>query len=139
MRQTKTLDRFPVQLNRKTASVRIARRGTRLTFAFGLLAFGFCTSEVFAGPTPCRSISLEGSGYTVCEVDLRRHAVRLFCRKPDGAPYGYLAALPPAQRSCRLVFAMNAGMYDPGYRPVGRYVENGRELVRANTRAGPGN
>jgi len=30
-------------------------------------------------------------------------------------------------------------MYDPDYRPVGLYVENGRELVRANTKAGPGN
>jgi uncharacterized protein YigE (DUF2233 family) len=30
-------------------------------------------------------------------------------------------------------------MYDPAYRPVGLYVENGRELVHANTRPGPGN
>ena len=30
-------------------------------------------------------------------------------------------------------------MYDPDYRPVGLYVENGRELVRTNTKAGPGN
>ena len=101
----------------------------------------FCiySSAVFAAPIPCRSVSFEGSAYTVCEIDLRRHGVRLFWRKPDGEPYGYLAALPGVQRSGRLVFAMNAGMYDPAYRPVGLYVENGRELVRANTRAGPGN
>ena len=117
----------------------MARTGSSLSFAFALLAFCFCASDVFAGSTPCQSISLEGSGYTVCELDLRRHVVRLFWRKPDGEPYGYLTALPPAQRAGRLVFAMNAGMYDPGYRPVGLYVENGRELVRANTKAGPGN
>src|SRR5262249_58027901 len=33
----------------------------------------------------------------------------------------------------------NAGMYDLDERPVGLYVESGRELVRVNTRAGPGN
>src|SRR4029077_10280246 len=99
------------------------------------LASCVCAAEGLAASTPCQSISLGGSGYTVCEIDLRRHAVKLFWRKPDGEPYGYLAALPPAQRAGRLVFATNAGMYDPGYRPVGLYVENGRELVRANTKA----
>src|ERR1700736_84114 len=124
---------------RWVSRARMARTGSSLSFAFALLAFCFCVSDVFAGSTPCQSISLEGSGYTVCEIDLRRHVVRLFWRKPDGEPYGYLAALPPTQRAGRLVFAMNAGMYGPGYRPVGLYVENGRELVRANTKAGPGN
>src|ERR1051326_493939 len=116
----------------------MVRRATRLSFAFGALAF-FCASDALAGSPPCQSISLDGSGYTVCEIDLRRHAVRLVWRKPDGEPYGFLAALPEAQRSGRLVFATNAGMYPPDYRPVGLYVENGRELVRANTRPGPGN
>ena len=107
--------------------------------AFVLLTFRFCASVAFAASTPCHSLTVEGSAYTVCEIDLQRHIVRLFWRKPDGAPYGYLTALPGAQHAGRLAFAMNAGMYDPDYRPVGLYVENGRELVRANTRAGPGN
>lgn len=34
---------------------------------------------------------------------------------------------------------MNAGMYDPGGRPVGLYVEDGRERHRLNLRDGPGN
>jgi uncharacterized protein YigE (DUF2233 family) len=109
-----------------------------LSLALALVAFCYFPAA-FAASTPCRSVTLEGSAYTVCEIDLRRHAVRLFWRKPDGEPYGYLAALPSAQRAGRLVFAMNAGMYDPAYRPVGLYVENGRELVHANTRPGPGN
>jgi uncharacterized protein YigE (DUF2233 family) len=106
-----------------------------------LSLFTFClsASAAFAAPTPCRSLTVEGATYIVCEIDLRRHIVRLFWRKPDGAPYGYLSALPSAQRSGRLIFATNAGMYAPDYRPVGLYVENGRELVRVSTRAGPGN
>jgi uncharacterized protein YigE (DUF2233 family) len=108
-----------------------------LVFAF--LAFCLCPSAASAASVPCQSITAEGAGYTVCEIDLHRHAVRLFWRKPDGEPYGHLSALPRAQRAGRLAFAMNAGMYDPAYRPVGLYVENGHELVRANTRSGPGN
>jgi uncharacterized protein YigE (DUF2233 family) len=107
--------------------------------AFALFAFCFCTSAAFAASVPCQSLTAEGSAYTVCEVDLRRQAVRLFWRKPDGEPYGHLAAVPSTQRAGRLLFATNAGMYDPAYRPVGLYVEDGRELVRANTRPGPGN
>src|SRR5215470_5985720 len=87
--------------------------------AFGLLTFCFWASAGFAASSPCRSLSVDGSAYTVCEIDLRRHAVRLFWRKPDGEPYGYLASLPVAQRSGGLVFAMNAGMYAPDYRPDG--------------------
>jgi uncharacterized protein YigE (DUF2233 family) len=105
---------------------------------FALLAL-FGASAGFAAASPCQSVTAEGAAYTVCEVDLRRHAVRLFWRKPDGETYGRLATLPAAQRAGRLAFAMNAGMYDPAYRPVGLYVENGRELVRANTNPGPGN
>jgi len=39
----------------------------------------------------------------------------------------------------RLLFATNAGMFDPALKPVGLYVEEGRELVHANTRSGYGN
>jgi hypothetical protein len=36
-------------------------------------------------------------------------------------------------------FATNAGMFDPALKPVGLYVEQGRELVHVNTRSGYGN
>ena len=39
----------------------------------------------------------------------------------------------------RLVFAMNGGMYDPDGKPVGLYVEDGRELVRLFRGASSGN
>jgi uncharacterized protein YigE (DUF2233 family) len=39
----------------------------------------------------------------------------------------------------RPLFAMNAGMYHAELDPVGLYIENGRQMVRASTAAGPGN
>jgi uncharacterized protein YigE (DUF2233 family) len=81
------------------------------------------------------------NAYTVCEADPRTHAVRLYWKRPDGAPYAYLSALPRTLEgeTGRLLFATNAGMFDEALKPIGLYVEGGRELVRANTAAGFGN
>jgi uncharacterized protein YigE (DUF2233 family) len=95
--------------------------------------------SVRAESGPCQNVTFERSEYTVCEVDLRRQTVRLFWKKPDGRPYGYPSSLPPAISNHRLVFATNGGMYHPDNSPVGLYVEDGRELERVNTNAGPGN
>ncbi len=89
---------------------------------------------------PCKPFSFEGNAYTLCEAPLKRYSVRLFWQRPDGAPYSYLNALPKTDaKGGRLAFALNGGMFHPDYKPVGLYIEDGRELVRANTRPGPGN
>jgi uncharacterized protein YigE (DUF2233 family) len=117
-----------------------------------LLALGTLLLTNAAAPTraqvptvPCRAVEHEGGRYSICEADLRRHAIRLFWQKPDGQPYAYLGALPAAEpraapaRPGRLLFAMNAGMFHADYRPVGLYVESGRELAKVSTKSGPGN
>jgi uncharacterized protein YigE (DUF2233 family) len=112
-------------------------------FAFSacLLAPFSAEQNAVAEPAPCRAVTYESNSYTVCEVDLRRQTIRLFWKRPDGIPYGFLNALPPSldERSAQLVFATNAGMFDPAHKPVGLYVENGHELVHANTKSGWGN
>ena len=59
----------------------------------------------------------------------------------DGTPYGYLSSLPRSVEggTGRLLFATNAGMFDANLKPVGLYVEQGRELVHANVKSGRGN
>jgi uncharacterized protein YigE (DUF2233 family) len=110
-------------------------------FGLALLIFFVLGVSLRAESVPCQSVTYEHSGYTVCEVDLQRHSVKLFWRKPDGHPYEYLSSLPRAlgNHARHLLFATNGGMYHPDNSPVGLYVEEGRELVRANTNAGPGN
>jgi uncharacterized protein YigE (DUF2233 family) len=44
-----------------------------------------------------------------------------------------------AKRGKTLEFAMNAGMYQPDFSPVGLFVADGRELVPLNRRRGSGN
>jgi uncharacterized protein YigE (DUF2233 family) len=108
-----------------------------------VLVFDFAThsQSASAQPPPCRTLSFEQNSYTICEVDLRKQAIRLFWRRSDGSPYARLSALPQTDGPTRgkLLFAVNAGMFDPDLKPVGLYIEDGRELVRANTRSGFGN
>jgi uncharacterized protein YigE (DUF2233 family) len=93
-----------------------------------------------AGEQPCRPYTFEGHAYTLCQAPLSRFSIRLFWQRPDGAPYSYLSALPKTDaKGGRLAFALNGGMFHPDYRPVGLYIEEGRELARVNTRSGPGN
>lgn len=98
-------------------------------------------NSALAAIQPCHSMEYERNAYTICEIDLREHTVRLYWKRSDGTPYAYLSALPRALggESGRLLFATNAGMFNPALKPVGLYVEQGRELVHANTRSGYGN
>ena len=93
-----------------------------------------------AGPDePCRRIEAGGEAFTICTVDLRQTRIRLFLRDAEGEPYGSFSRLVRAPEGQRVVFAMNGGMYHADRSPVGLYVEDGREMKRANTANGPGN
>src|SRR5260370_42116388 len=90
---------------------------------------------------PCRSMEYERTAYTICEIHLRKHTVRLYWKRSGGTPYAYLSALPRALEgeAGSLLFATNAGMFDPTLKLVGLYVEQGQEFVHASTRSGYGN
>ena len=94
--------------------------------AFIIAASALCTGgKGFAQGGPCISMTFERGDYTVCEVDLRKQVIKLYWKRPDGAPYAYLSALPQAleAKAGKLMFATNAGMFDPELKPVGLYVE----------------
>lgn len=89
----------------------------------------------------CRDLSHQDTSYTVCRVDLSVDELRLFLQRPDGGPHGSFRSVQSTLEGegRMLSFAMNAGMYHADRRPVGLYVEDGRELQRLITSAGPGN
>jgi uncharacterized protein YigE (DUF2233 family) len=93
-----------------------------------------------SGKQPCQPYRFEQHSYTLCTAPLSRFDIQIFWQRPDGAPYAYLNALPKmGKKGGELAFALNGGMFHPSYRPVGLYIEDGRELVRASTASGPGN
>ena len=89
----------------------------------------------------CEEVAEADHNYVICTFDLRRDNLGLYWQGADGAPLGGAGPLAVLAESKgrRLVFAMNAGMYDTALAPVGLYIENGRMLHKANTRNGSGN
>ena len=84
---------------------------------------------------PCRSESFKGASYIVCSFDPTKDDLRIYWRGDDGKPYRTFPALAAdlERKGKSLRFAMNGGMYQDDLRPVGLYIENGRELTPANT------
>jgi uncharacterized protein YigE (DUF2233 family) len=109
-----------------------------LAAAIGLAAY---SNGALADTGPCHSMEYERAAYTICKVDLHNHTVRLYWNRSDGTSYAYLSALPHSLEggTGRMLFATNAGMFDSNLKLVGLYVEQGRELVHANTKSGRGN
>lgn len=106
--------------------------------ALALLLALSATGAARAEPDPCRRTEFEGVGYTLCDADAGDD-LRLWLNDAEGQPLGTFERLRQSAeaRGGRLVFAMNAGMYHPDRRPVGLYVENGRQ-VSALVRGGGG-
>jgi uncharacterized protein YigE (DUF2233 family) len=105
-----------------------------------IIAAGLMLVAGVAQATECRVERFDGAGFTICEVDLTREDLRLFLRDADGAVMGSFTrveqSLPPGQT---LGFAVNGGMFHDDRRPVGLYIEDGRQEMRVITSAGPGN
>ncbi len=89
----------------------------------------------------CVATRFESDPFTVCRVNPARHTVQLVLSDADAKPLRNFSALerhlgPEARR---VVFAMNAGMYDANGNPIGLYVENGQERAKLNRADGTGN
>jgi uncharacterized protein YigE (DUF2233 family) len=101
-----------------------------------------CLQSVWVAAEPlCSPLSYEGNAYSVCRVDLRENRLELFNLDGEGAPLGSFNALAKdlSREGKELGFAMNAGMFDEGLKPIGLYVENGTQAKKLNRRDGYGN
>lgn len=104
-----------------------------------LLPFVLGPMTLFAAE--CEDVRWEGDRYTICRVAPAEEALRLFLKDDSGTVYGHFGAIQDklGTEGKRLTFAMNAGMYHDDRRPVGHYLEAGKELMRVVPNAGPGN
>jgi uncharacterized protein YigE (DUF2233 family) len=74
-------------------------------------------------------------------VDLKKDQLGLFLNDNSGRTLKSFAALAHwlEMQNKRLIFAMNAGMFEPDYSPVGLFISSGRQLTPVNLKAGVGN
>ena len=91
---------------------------------------------LIASSTSC----LAESKYTVVHVDDPQR-LELFLRDDTGAPFRRFDKLSSwlQARKQHLRFAMNAGMFEPDYSPVGLFIAQAQQLAPLNLRAGRGN
>lgn len=84
--------------------------------------------------------TVDGRRFTVAKVVPRVDDLRLFYQDARGRNFGEFQALEASLAPGRkLSFAMNAGMYDKRFRPLGLFVDQGVQLRRLNLRPGTGN
>lgn len=74
-------------------------------------------------------------------ADLKTQQIGFFLKDEDGLLISGFKNLDQHLKSKghELLFAMNGGMFQKNYSPVGWYVENGKQIVRMNHNKGEGN
>ncbi|MEM7191669.1 MAG: phosphodiester glycosidase family protein [Pseudomonadota bacterium] len=84
----------------------------------------------------CKDRTLLGTSYIVCKFDPVTDNLRLYWRSADGRPFRTFNKLARAVQGegRTLLFAMNGGMYERDFSPVGLHIEKGRELAALNSK-----
>jgi uncharacterized protein YigE (DUF2233 family) len=122
------------------ASVRAkARRSLAAARLIALLALTGLCAPAFA--IDCSRVVAAGHALTVCRAGAKTDSIQLFLNDESGHPFHTFAALEKslAAQGKRLAFAMNAGMFEPDYSPVGLYIEQGKTLAPLNLKDERGN
>lgn len=100
---------------------------------------GYASGLAVAG---AERVEFDGAVYHVYRLDKARFAeLELVWLGADGKPLGDFTALQKqtATEGRQIVFAMNAGIYERGPKPLGLTVCAGKELVPLNLQNGDGN
>jgi uncharacterized protein YigE (DUF2233 family) len=91
----------------------------------------------FAYGVDFESVTSGGKKYTVCHVNLQHEKLRLFLKDNEGKSLKSFDAVQSmlASQNQKLLFAMNAGMYETDFSPLGLYIADGRTARSLNMRA----
>jgi uncharacterized protein YigE (DUF2233 family) len=128
---------------------------SRHLLGWGLLTGGLCFATVVNGigdlpipqavtdpvSLPLFNTSFRGARYETGTIDPAKQDLRLYWDDGHGNPLGNFTALEKQVKAegGRLLFAANAGMFDPTSKPVGLLVQNGDEKFPLNLADGYGN
>lgn len=96
-----------------------------------------------ADPVPpgLQAVAFRNDHYLVRIVNPRKDDLRLYWKDDEGKRLGDFQALEKfvVKKGERLVFAANAGMFEPDFRPVGLLVQNDVQTAPLNLNEGAGN
>jgi uncharacterized protein YigE (DUF2233 family) len=105
---------------------------TTLAYAMALALPGASSAEADG----CQNRTLLGTPYIVCAFNPATDDLRLYWRGQDGRALRTFDALAGELKGegRDLVFAMNGGMYERDFSPVGLHIEQGKTLSELNTK-----
>lgn len=95
-----------------------------------------------AAAAPCNRYTFDQSQFTVCAFESGPDDFRLYWTGRNGAALRSFARLEQALGggdASKVLFGMNAGMFETDGKPLGLYVEDGIQRRPLNTRSGSGN
>jgi uncharacterized protein YigE (DUF2233 family) len=83
-----------------------------------------------------RRLEFEGTRFEVVTLDLRRASLEMQWKDAKGQPYKTFQRLEMelSRSNRRVLAAMNAGIFDTSFRPLGLHIQQGRVLRDLNTR-----
>lgn len=125
---------------RECASAPTSRSDRRSSAGAAVLTALLAAAPAAAEPH-CAERTLREIPYVVCRFDPQRDDIRLFHAGAEGEPLRHFSRLAEAlaAEGRRLLFAMNAGMYQADRAPVGLYIEGGVTRRAVNNRDCSGN
>ena len=109
------------------------------------LAAKLLVSPLEAGPEaialPVFNTAFHGAKYETCTIDPAKDDLRLYWADGSGQVLGNFTALQKqvVSENGKLLFAANAGMFDPSSKPVGLLVQDSDEKFPLNLNDGQGN
>lgn len=88
-----------------------------------------------------QQISFKGARYSVFIADSAKTDIRLLWRGENGERIATLSQAETYinQKNHELLFATNAGIFNPAHEPLGLHIENGQKRVPLNLSSGKGN
>ena len=91
----------------------------------GLTAFAASAADLSPA---LQAITFHGQRFLIRSVDPRKEDLRLFWKDDQGNLLHDFAGLEKAvaAKGEKLLFATNAGMFEPDFKPVGLLMQNGR-------------
>lgn len=110
-------------------------RGADSTSGSGPVRTGVSSTRTVEAGLLSEGMTRAGKRYYAVTVGINRSTLRLFSKNDSNeVPFKGFSQLEKwlADRNERLLFAMNAGIYDKAYHPLGLHVENGKVVQKLN-------
>ncbi len=113
----------------------------RKGFGWRRFCLVFFLSVLFVPLLWGEEVKFRGARFTVYRIDPAKEKLELFWKNEKGEFYNTFESIESSlkPKGMRLKFAVNAGIYAPGFLPEGLHVEKGKKLRSLNLKNAPGN